>query len=70
MQSVVVPDDRAANGAIYFGWSRDDTKFPFGSGNGVRVNIDFDASRSSAIYGRSHTVQSPAIKIRLWRRTA
>ena len=32
--------------------------------------IEFDASRSNPIYGRSHTVQPPAIKIRLWRRTA
>ena len=40
------------------------------SRNTGRRTINFDASRSNPIYGRSHTVQPPAIKIRLWRRTA
>lgn len=30
----------------------------------------FDASRSSAIYGNSNTVQPPAYRVNIWRRTA
>ena len=38
------------------------------SRNTGRRTINFDASRSNPIYGRSHTVQPPAVKIRLWKR--
>ncbi len=41
------------------------------SGNEYRATrINFDASRSNPIYGRSNTVQPPAVKIRLWKRIA
>lgn len=33
-------------------------------------NIEFDASRSNAIYGNSTTVQPPAYRVNVWRRTA
>lgn len=39
------------------------------SPNGVK-KIKFDASRSSAIYGKSTTVQPPAYALIAWRRTA
>lgn len=32
--------------------------------------IDFDASRCSAIYGKSNTVQPPALAVYIWQRTA
>jgi len=34
------------------------------------IHFGFDASRSNSIYGNSSTVQPPAIKIYLWKRTA
>lgn len=34
------------------------------------ANFGFDASRSSSIYGRSSTVQPPAIRIYCWKRIA
>ena len=40
-----------------------------GKNTGRRV-INFEASRSNPIYGRSSTVQPPAVKIRLWKRIA
>jgi hypothetical protein len=40
-----------------------------GSGN-VNNGMDFNASRSSSIYGNSNTVQPPAYVVNIWRRTA
>jgi hypothetical protein len=45
------------------------------AGNYSTVNRDiptlaFDASRSSSIYGNSNTVQPPAYRVKVWRRTA
>jgi hypothetical protein len=40
------------------------------TGSGIGVILGFDASRSSAIYGKSNTVQSPAYLVNIWRRTA
>lgn len=34
------------------------------SGGGYSYSIHFDASRSNAVYGRSHTVQPPAMTVR------
>ena len=34
------------------------------------VNIKFDASRSSTIYGNSTTVQPPAFLVNIWKRVA
>lgn len=33
-------------------------------------NVNFDASRSSSIYGNSNTVQPPAFIVNIWKRTA
>lgn len=33
-------------------------------------NVDFSASRSNSIYGKSSTVQPPAYIVNIWRRTA
>ena len=32
--------------------------------------VSFDASRSNAIYGKSNTVQPPALAVYMWQRTA
>lgn len=40
------------------------------SGDGRYIRADFDASRSSPIYGASDTVQPPAYCLYLWRRVA
>jgi hypothetical protein len=37
---------------------------------GANNSIGFDASRSSSIYGNSSTVQPPAYRVNVWRRTA
>lgn len=39
-------------------------------GGWSRPIIDFDASRSSSIYGKSTTVQPPAYVVNIWKRTA
>ena len=40
------------------------------NGNANRGIINFDASRSSSIYGKSNTVQPPAYIVNVWIRTA
>ena len=40
------------------------------NGNGTWVNFNFNASRSSSIYGSSSTVQPPAYVVNIFRRTA
>lgn len=39
-------------------------------GSGLARQMNFDASRSSSIYGASNTVQPPAYVVNIWRRTA
>jgi hypothetical protein len=51
------------------------TTYTGASPNGVDYNVylqryDLDASRSSSIYGNSTTVQPPAYRVNIWRRTA
>lgn len=41
-----------------------------GGSSGNRWYIDFDASKSSAVYGRSSTVQPAAYYVHIWRRIA
>lgn len=41
-----------------------------GDGHGSGWSVGFDASRSNAIYGASNTVQPPAYRVNVWRRTA
>ena len=40
------------------------------TGSWGTANLDFDASRSNAIYGKSNTVQPPAYLVNIWRRIA
>lgn len=40
------------------------------TGSGFTYDFDFNASRSSSIYGNSTTVQPPAYRVNVWRRTA
>lgn len=54
------------NGAFY--WGNTEVRGA-GDGAGDRYGY-FDASRSSSIYGKSSTVQPPAYRVNLWRRTA
>lgn len=54
------------NGA--FSWGNHEVRGA-GDGAGDRYGY-FDASRSSSIYGKSSTVQPPAYRVNLWRRTA
>lgn len=54
------------NSALYpSGNGRNSTE----SGNGQNA-INIDASRSNSIYGNSNTVQPPAYRVNIWRRTA
>lgn len=57
-----------ATGAFRFGGGQGN----FTPGNNYKLNtgFTFDASRSSAIYGKSTTVQPPAYALIAWRRTA
>lgn len=64
-------------GAFYWDKSMETPSNEFGTsanvtgGNADAVrNVPFDASRSSAIYGKSTTVQPPAYALIAWRRTA
>lgn len=41
-----------------------------GAGNLASLDVSFNASRSSSIYGQSSTVQPPAYVVNVWRRTA
>ena len=41
-----------------------------GGGKGGQYEINFNASRSSSIYGKSSTVQPPAYIVNIWKRTA
>lgn len=41
-----------------------------GTDGGTNASINFDASRSNGIYGASSTVQPPAYRVNVWRRTA
>lgn len=40
----------------------------WGSSNGDRAQVNFNASQSNSVYGKSNTVQPPAIKVYMWRR--
>lgn len=41
-----------------------------GTGGGEQRRMNFDASLSNPIYGKSSTVQPPAYRVNVWRRTA
>ncbi len=57
-----------ATGAFHFGGGKGN--FNVGTTYNLNNGFTFDASRSSAIYGKSTTVQPPAYALIAWRRTA
>jgi hypothetical protein len=56
---------RNSSGAFY-----DNGASASGDGRGSGWSVGFDASRSNSIYGASSTVQPPAYRVNVWRRTA
>lgn len=54
------------SGAFYLG----STNASGATTSNATPNIEFDASRSNSIYGKSDTVQPPAYRVNVWRRTA
>ncbi len=64
--------DTYARGALYQG-TVDNQQRPQNAGGtdgGNNLTIAFDASKSNSIYGASTTVQPPAYRVNVWRRTA
>lgn len=63
--------DADTDGTGAFRWSWTDSKVtPSGTNKDKNTRVQFNASRSSSIYGSSTTVQPPAYKVYAWRRTA
>lgn len=60
---------RGASGAFAFAGNYDSETKSAGSDDWGKW-INFDASRSNSIYGRSSTVQPPAYVVNIWVRTA
>ena len=60
----------ATTGALY--WNGGASSKAGDSGGNVSYNdqLNFDASRSNSLYGKSSTVQPPAYVVNVWRRTA
>jgi hypothetical protein len=58
------------SGALYTGSGGSSTQNAGGSDGGNTQTIAFDASKSNSIYGASNTVQPPAYRVNVWRRTA
>lgn len=64
------------NGAIYtsrpsdrgYWWASTTSEGPAGSSTQYKTRMNFDAARSSAIYGRSSIVQPPAFYCYIWKR--
>lgn len=64
-------DPDRANGALSYSGLNESGDFYSSSGSyGRRCYIDFNASKSNAIYGRSRTVQPAAYYVHIWRRVA
>ena len=61
--------EAAASGCFYLGTAYGYSNRDFDSTSSAKPGI-FDASRSSSIYGASNTVQPPAYRVNVWRRTA
>ena len=57
-------------GALYRGTQGTTPQNAGGTDGGTNGTIAFDASRSNSIYGSSSTVQPPAYRVNVWRRTA
>ena len=61
--------EAGASGAFYTSAASSNQNRDY-SGNQGAKTFNFDASRSSSIYGASTTVQPPAYVVNVWRRTA
>lgn len=57
-------------GALYRGNNGGGAQNSGGTDGGTNASINFDASRSNSIYGASSTVQPPAYRVNVWRRTS
>ena len=57
-----------ATGAFSYTSNKNQNSVTSGWGNKEVANFSFNASRSSSIYGKSSTVQPPAIKVRVYAR--
>lgn len=64
------PDVNESSGALYAGLYRGTVNNATLSTNQNNRGIDFDASRSNPIYGKSDTVQPPGYYFNIWIRTA
>lgn len=65
----VAETNQTKNGAFY--GTSENTRCDSGaSQSGFPNGFGFDASRCSSIYGKSDTVQPPAIAVSMWKRTA
>jgi hypothetical protein len=62
--------DSYASGAFYRATLSQYPQNAGGTDGGSNVGIGFQASRSNSIYGNSSTVQPPAYRVNVWRRTA
>ena len=62
--------DSQYGGALYRGTQSSYPQNAGGTDGGTQNTIAFDASRSNGIYGASSTVQPPAYRVNVWRRTA
>mgnify|MGYP006926993993 CR=1 FL=1 len=60
-------------GALYSGWESEDKSMQGAQITGTKYNfrqrdVNFDASKSNSIYGKSSTVQPAAYYVYMWRR--
>ena len=62
--------DSYASGAFFRATLSQNPQNAGGTDGGSNVGIGFQASRSNSIYGNSSTVQPPAYRVNVWRRTA
>ena len=61
--------EAGASGAFYTSAASTNQNRDYSGDQGAKT-FNFDASRSSSIYGASNTVQPPAYRVNVWRRTA
>ena len=62
------PDNQNSYGALFSSRRSGKAFYTSGSSHSAHSDLEFDASRSNAIYGNSETVQPPAYKIYAWKR--
>ena len=59
-----------SNSGAFYSWTTYSGNCPGQQWNGGGAQISFSAEKSNSIYGKSSTVQPPAIKVYMWKRTA